>query len=44
MQTYLIDLKVRTNDFNPENEIKAFLESKGIEVVACNGYEDEEEN
>ena len=44
MQTYLIDLKVRTNDFNPENGIKEFLEEKGIEVLACNGYEDEEEN
>ena len=39
-QVYLVDLKVRTNGFNPENGIKSFLESKGIEVLGCNGYVD----
>ena len=40
MENYVIDLKVRTNGFNPENGIRSFLESKGIEVLACNAYED----
>ena len=40
MQTYIVDLKVRTDDFNPEYGIKKFLESKGIEVIGCCGYED----
>ena len=39
-EVYLVDLKVRTNGFNPEYGIKSFLESKGIEVIACNGYVD----
>ena len=40
MKTYLIDLKVRTNYFNPDWGLRLFLESKGIEVLSCNGYED----
>tara|TARA_Y100000114_G_C11706896_1_gene301430 strand:- start:15 stop:155 length:141 start_codon:yes stop_codon:yes gene_type:complete len=39
MEVYLIDLQVRANR-NLAKEVKEFLESKGIEVLGCNGYVD----
>lgn len=39
MGVYLIDLQVRA-DRNLANEVEEFLESKGIEVLGCNGYID----
>jgi hypothetical protein len=40
MKTYLIDLKVRSSK-NPAKEIETFLFNQGIEVLGCNGYEDD---
>ncbi len=36
---YLIDLQVRASDC-PDEEVRDFLENKGIEVLGCCGYED----
>lgn len=38
---YLIDLRVRASDC-PDEKVKDFLERMGIEVLGCNGYEDDE--
>ena len=37
---YLIDLRVRASDC-PDEQVKDFLEGMGIEVLGCNGYEDD---
>ena len=41
-KVYLIDLKVRSGK-NPEKEVQTFLFNQGIEVLGCNGYEDDTE-